>query len=332
MKISRPAYFDDFHCLAAQCPDSCCKEWDVLVDDVSAARYLAMEGQLGDALRRVMYEEDGQYYFAIQPDRRCPMWRDDGLCRIQAERGEEMLCKTCADFPRLTHDYGDFVERQLELSCPEAARLILAAVPAPWITEELPGGEGEYDADAMESLLQIREDALSILSDPRFSPAQALVLLLIHGYRSQEILDGGEEEPFDPKAALELAEELACEAHGGELVDFFLELEILTPDWKERLEGGWSPAGISELCRPLARYFVERYYLQAVSDYDLVGRVKLTVVSCLLISSLGGDFVQTAQIFSKEIENDADNVDAILDGAYNSPALTDAKLLGLLLK
>ena len=332
MKISRPAYFDDFHCLAAQCPDSCCKEWDVLVDDASAARYLAMEGQLGDALRRVMYEEDGQYYFAIQTDRRCPMWRDDGLCRIQAEKGEEMLCKTCADFPRLTHDYGDFIERQLELSCPEAARLILSAAPTPWITEELPGGEGEYDADAMESLLQIREDALSILSDPRFSPAQALALLLIHGYRSQEVLDGGEEESFDHRTALELAEELACEAHGSELIDFFLGLEILTPDWEARLEAGWQAAGIPELCRPLARYFVERYYLQAVSDYDLVGRVKLAVISCLLISGLGGDSVQTAQIFSKEIENDADNVDAILDGAYNSPALTDAKLLGLLLK
>ena len=68
-----------------------------------------------------------------------------------------------------------------------------------------------------------------------------------------------------------------------------------------------------------------------MSDYDLVGRVKLVVVSCLLISGLGGDFVQTAQLYSKEIENDADNVEAILDGAYTSPALTDAKLLGLLL-
>jgi hypothetical protein len=59
--------------------------------------------------------------------------------------------------------------------------------------------------------------------------------------------------------------------------------------------------------------------------------VKLAVVSCLLIAGLGGDFVQTAQLYSKEIENNADNVDAILDGAYASPALTDAKLLGLLL-
>ena len=332
MIIRKPAYYDDFRCLAGSCPDSCCKEWDVLVDDASATRYLAMEGQLGDALRRVMYEEDGQYYFAIQPDRRCPMWRDDGLCRIQAERGEEMLCKTCRDFPRLTHDYGDFMERQLELSCPEAARIILSAPPAPWVTEERPGGEGEYDTDAMESLLKIREDALAILDDCRFSPAQALALLLIHGYRGQEVLDGGDEEPFDPAAALDLADELACGADGADIIDFFLGLEILTPGWQERLEGGWQSAAISERCRPLARYFVERYYLQAVSDYDLVGRVKLAVISCLVVTGLGGDLVQTAQVYSKEIENSTDNVEAILDGAYSSPALTDAKLLGLLLK
>ena len=68
-----------------------------------------------------------------------------------------------------------------------------------------------------------------------------------------------------------------------------------------------------------------------MSDYDLIGRVKMIVVSCLLIHYLGGDFVATAQLYSKEIENDVDNVEAILDGAYTSPALTDVNLLSLLL-
>jgi hypothetical protein len=40
--------------------------------------------------------------------------------------------------------------------------------------------------------------------------------------------------------------------------------------------------------------------------------------------------VETAQLYSKEIENSADNVDAILDAAYTHPALTDANLLTLL--
>ena len=224
MKIRKPAYFDNFRCLASACPDSCCKEWDVLVDEESAARYLSLEGTLGDALRKVMYEEDGQHYFAIQPDRRCPMWRDDGLCRIQAEAGEDALCNTCRDFPRLTHDFGDFIERQLELSCPEAAQIILSTPSAPWVTEEVPGGEAEYDEEAMTALLKIREDALAILDNRSYSPAQAMALLLIHGYRSQEVLDGGEEEPFDPVAALELAADLACQNDGADIVDFFLGL------------------------------------------------------------------------------------------------------------
>ena len=75
---------------------------------------------------------------------------------------------------------------------------------------------------------------------------------------------------------------------------------------------------------------VERYWLQAVSDYDLYSRAKFTVIACLLMQILGGDLVSTAQLFSKEIENSADNVEAILDGAYGHPAFTDDKLLGML--
>ena len=60
--------------------------------------------------------------------------------------------------------------------------------------------------------------------------------------------------------------------------------------------------------------------------------MKLAVISCLVIRELGGEVEVTAQRYSKEIENDVDNIDAILDGAYESPAFTDDKLLGLLLK
>ena len=59
MKLIRPAYFEEFRCIAAACPDSCCKEWDVAVDDMSAAYYRSMEGDLGDRLRQVLYDEDG---------------------------------------------------------------------------------------------------------------------------------------------------------------------------------------------------------------------------------------------------------------------------------
>ena len=113
-------------------------------------------------------------------------------------------------------------------------------------------------------------------------------------------------------------------------MSLFQSLEVLTEAWRERLCSP-QPGDWDERTWNLARYFVGRYWLQAVADYDLYSRVKFLVTACLLLRHLGRDFERTAQLFSKEIENDADNVDALLDAAYDNPALADAKLLGMLL-
>jgi lysine-N-methylase len=329
MILSKPRYFDDFSCIAGRCPDSCCKEWDVQVDDASAALYRSLPGNLGDRLRQVLVEEDGETLMLIE-EGRCPMWRTDGLCRIQAELGEGALCKTCREFPRLTHDYGDFQERNLELSCPEAARIILSAQPG-WVSEEVPGGdEPEYDADAMEALKASREVVYKLLADASHPVAQTLALALIYGYQAQGQLDGDEPVPFDPDSAMATVREFAKPGDMDALLAFFRDLEILNPNWLTRLDQP-VPGNFDDRYRLLARYFVDRYWLQAVSDYDLSGRVKFMIVSCLLIRHLGGDLADTAQSYSKEIENSAENLDAILDAAYSHPAFTDDKLLGLLL-
>ena len=329
MTITQSAYYDDFRCLAGCCPDSCCQEWDVQVDDASARRYLSLPGQLGDALRRKLkQDDDGGYYLEIT-DRRCPMWRADGLCEVQYHLGEEGLCKVCHEFPRLRHDYGDFVELGLELSCPEAARLILTSPALPPVTREVPGGaEPEYDREAMDILLRTRAQALELLAAHPLP--DALTLLLLYAYRAQEELDGGEPAIPDPEADLTLTRQVAQAGNGTALEPFYLNLEILTPRWKSRLEHPSPRQDWPEELRAMARYGVERYWLQAVSDYDLTCRVKMIVASCLLVRDLGGNLIDTAQLYSKEIENSADNVDAILDAAYTHPALTDANLLTLL--
>ena len=330
MKITKPSYFDAFSCIAGACPDSCCKEWDVQVDDLSADYYRSLPGALGDDLRRLLKDEDGETVMTIV-DRRCPMWRRDGLCRIQAELGEAALCKTCREFPRLTHDYGDFIERGLELSCPEAARIILSSPAAPAITAEIPGGEAEYDIDAMAVLLRTRETVLDILSDASRPVNEALALALLYGYQAQGDLDGDEEAPFDGDSALNSVREFVKVPEISELPSFFAGLELLTEDWADRLKAP-APGAWDDRFRNLARYFVERYWLQAVSDYDLACRVKYCIASCILIRNLGGDLLRTCQLYSKEIENNIGNVEAILDGAYAHPAFTDDKLLGLLLQ
>lgn len=332
MRIFKPVYYDHFRCIADQCPDSCCKEWEVQVDEDTAARYRALPGELGQRLRQVLIDDpEWGTVMAIQ-NGCCPMWRSDGLCRIQAELGHDALCQTCRDFPRLRHDYGTFVQLQLELSCPEAARIILSSPLAPLLVEEVPGGDmPEYDPADMDILLRTQQTALALLANTNFSVPQALALLLLYGYHAQSILDGAAEISFDPFASLSTGTALVKDVTPLPLADFFTQLEILTPQWAQRLAVPAENGPWQDQYRNLASYFVERYWLQAICDYDLAGRAKFAVISCLLIHDLGGDFVSTAQLYSKEIENSAENVEAILDGAYTEPAFTDQRILARLL-
>ena len=322
MIITYPSYYKDFTCIAAACPDSCCHLWTVDVDEAAAKIYRALPGPLGDRLRQVLTADNTMEL----ENGRCPMWRQDGLCRIQAQLGHEALCKTCREFPRLTHDYGDFIEYGLELSCPEAARLIFSCEQA-LVSEELPGGSApEYDLEVMDILKDSRSKVLDFLSTTSLPLNRALTAVLLYGHGVQGAIDGDGDTEFDPASCLTLGEKFAGNGDFTALIRFFSGLESLTDRWPALLQNA-TPQPITHKLRPLAIYMVQRYWLQAVSDYDLISRVKLTVAACILVASLG---IEAAQLFSKEIENSSDNIDAILDGAYTDAALTDANLLGLL--
>lgn len=316
MEIRKPDFYDTFRCIAGACPDSCCKEWDVAVDPEKAAFYRALPGPLGDRLRQYLKDEDGDTYLTLD-GLRCPMWRGDGLCRIQAELGESALCDTCRDFPRLRHDYGSFVELGLELSCPEAAMILLSQENWHWTRQ---GAAAEPTDRDMEILLDTRREAMALTQgeDP-------LGQLLLYGYHAQQALDSGELAPFSPSP---IPEALVREADTDAFLQVFRELEILTLAWEKRLAAP-RPRTLQSEDRAMLRYLISRYWLQAISDFDIVCRAKLTVALPILSCLLGGDPVATAQLLSKEIENDAQNIDALLDGAYSLPGLTDANLLAL---
>lgn len=331
MKIFEPEYYRQFRCLAGNCPDSCCQEWAVDVDADTAVFYRALPGALGDRLRFLLQDTKDGTVMSIE-DRRCPMWQEDGLCRIQVELGHDALCQTCRNFPRLQHDYGTFAELGLELSCPEAARLIFACSNSAMTVRDIPGGEkAEYDQEIMDILLTSRKTVLNFLDGCRLSLPKVLTVILLYSHDVQNQLDGDAAVAFDEEEYLHRAESFPLpKTDISAVAAFFSELEILTPRWQVLLQRSIKTTGCSDVLFPLARYLVQRYWLQAVSDYDLVCRVKFMIIACVLISSLGGDPVQTAQLFSKEIENDPDNIEAILNAAYSYPAFTDLHLLALL--
>ena len=211
MEIYFPGYYHDFRCIAGACPDSCCKEWAVDIDPDAAVFYRSLPGELGDELRSVLQDTDDGTIMTIQ-NGRCPMWRQDGLCKIQAQLGHDALCKTCREFPRLRHDYGDFVELGLELSCPEAARMILAAKNDALLQQTLPGGEEpEYDPEIMDILQTSRAEMLAFLDNFTYSLPETLAIILLHSHSVQAQLDGGEAMSFDPDVCLDKLKIVASE-------------------------------------------------------------------------------------------------------------------------
>ena len=83
MKIIKPSYYDTFRCIAGECPDSCCHQWQVQVDEEAAAFYRGLEGPLGDALRACMVDTESGTEMENVNDR-CPMWRADAVIHGKA--------------------------------------------------------------------------------------------------------------------------------------------------------------------------------------------------------------------------------------------------------
>ena len=125
MRHIYPSFYHEFRCIANRCEDSCCKDWDIDVDSETEKFYQTVQGALGDKIRSLTITDEYGERVIRSGNGRCPFWNDDMLCDIYIGIGEEHLSHTCANFPRVHIDYGDFQEHLLSFACPEAARFML---------------------------------------------------------------------------------------------------------------------------------------------------------------------------------------------------------------
>ena len=115
----------EFACLAADCPMTCCKNWNILYDADSYRRAVTLKGSLGDRLRLFSsYDRELGAYSIRTVFGRCPHYRKK-LCGIQCEGHEECMPQVCRLYPRRTVSYGARVESFLELACVHAAEILM---------------------------------------------------------------------------------------------------------------------------------------------------------------------------------------------------------------
>lgn len=133
MKVVKPKYYDEFKCIADQCPNSCCIDWKVDVDKKSFQRYRKVSGKIKQKMsecisRNRNKDADDKHYAKIKLDAqgRCSFLNQDNLCEMYIELGEQSMCTVCKTYPRRLYQFGKIYERSLTISCPEVARLVLS--------------------------------------------------------------------------------------------------------------------------------------------------------------------------------------------------------------
>lgn len=131
--------YPDFSCIADRCPASCCSGWKITVDQESYQRFVQLgDDELRQDILANLVEQDGTFRFANRQNGACAMLDADGLCRIQRNTREEMLCHTCRKFPRITAELSgyDMVCLSLAASCPVVAEYIMdGSIAWLWLEE-----------------------------------------------------------------------------------------------------------------------------------------------------------------------------------------------------
>ncbi len=309
MKKYYPSYYNAFSCLAGECPDSCCRKWEIVIDNDTFNKYQQINTDFGDKIRsEITKDEEGDCCFRLR-DGNCPFLNTDGLCDIHINLGEEYTSEICRNHPRFTEEYDGFSEISLSLSCPEANRIIMSSDTCVYPVPEYKG-----DDEVLALLISSREKLLSEICD-----FPSLVCSL---------LDTAADDSLDIDLAY-------IENHPETDISFLKDFgklildrsEILTEEWKIYIEKSLvndiSENDFASFCNDndellikICHYYIYRYYLKAVNDLDVYSRALFIATACLFSALVAFTcnipLSEAARLFSKETEHNLFNIDLML--------------------
>jgi len=334
MKNVYPIYMEKFSCIAGKCPDTCCAGWEIVIDEKFENIYKSSSSNAAKyAVSRMHTDSEGDVCLKLE-NGRCPMLNDENLCRLYIEMGESALCDVCRIYPRFNKECEDVIFSGISLSCPEAARLIF---------------EDERFGELNLSDKNIHSDKLKDILNVYAALRKRIISGGIFNINkdSDEIQD---ELLFgDIKKALEIASDSFIDDFVPPAEDVLnlakniFNLEILTDEWKElisklifhlkkavndesslkkRSDALTLCASLKEI-KNIGIYYLYKYMPEAIYDNDVNIMTGIAYSSLCIISEIYAmELMETdelnfqrklriAQLFSKEIEHNEDNLDTL---------------------
>ena len=348
MYYSYPDYYDKFHCTADRCVDTCCAEWQIVIDDESLENYYNYKGSYKDTLCKNIDWEEG--VFNHNKRGKCAFLRDDKLCDMYIHLGADSLCSTCREYPRHTEEFENLREITLSLSCPEAAKIVMNRTdPITFISKEDDVDEcyEEFDYFLFSELEDVREEMMRLMQDRNVSIENRIGKILQISVSVQRHYDAGSLilwKEFDETDRVRVNDEYKF----FERVFLFLfeEFEILYPQWaevlvefrlflggegraafvqnKEEFETWWNTSGLTPLeivLEQLVVYFISVYLLGAVYDENILAKIDACIGHTIEIYLLllgrwlkhgelaMDDVIEIVYRYSREIEHSDENLE-----------------------
>lgn len=313
MILKVPDFYEDFHCIADKCKDSCCIGWELDIDEDTFEYYKSIEGPFGDRLRSHMKEGDeSECNTFVLNGRRCPFLNDRNLCDIYTELGEEALCDVCTEYPRFTVEYADTVEKSLALSCEEVGRLLFTRKKPLRIVEinfEGTPEEGADEAQYVREIIFARDRAMKIMSNRDMTLHDRVESFLGYSSHVQDLINEEEEKPGRLKTGVsgnysKLEMPTPTEADGREDFEMRMNilsgLEVLDHEWTDTVTAlkehfRHSDTYVADTLRffrdeaiasdiavwfeLLYNYFIFRYMSKSVYDCEFYMRAKFAKLS-----------------------------------------------------
>lgn len=278
-----PKFYKNFLCKADKCKHSCCKGWEIDIDEETAGKYLAMTGELGAEIRQNIGKNEDSYFFKLTEDERCPFLQKNGLCKIILNIGEENICEICTMHPRFFTMIDDVELCGVGLSCEKTCELLL-------------GDEKDlvfYIEDTEEELSFSEVLAVIGLNLPNEMQEFSLAVNAENINKVLEIM--AKTEPIDENWSKELS-----------IMQDMDNVELKAKEYLENSD--------KNILNKIYQYILYRQ-LERLVDIDieaLINYAQYSILFIILHTMISKELGESVRRWSEQIEYDTDNVDLIL--------------------
>lgn len=276
--------YSEFTCKADKCKHSCCRGWEIDIDEDTLEYYKGLDSELGCEIRQNI-DWGEEPFFKLTPDERCPFLKDSGLCKIIEELGEDGLCDICRLHPRFFESVNDHNLAGVGLSCEKAAELLFEKDSLNFMICE--SGKKISFEELLELIgIDVPQDYLSLAK---------VIPDHLEAAKIERILDiFYDTEPIDDNWKNEVAQ--------------------LKESYKEQLDELAAGEALMRF-RVIYQYIIFRQ-LELVQEYGVPKIIEYAVRSIIFImlyAGIFGDDPEAVRRWSEQIEYNEDNVVKVVE-------------------